>query len=200
MQGTGKQQRRPVAVVTGASQGLGLALAEALAHRGWSLVVDARRADRLAAAVTRLEVLTDVIAVAGDVSEPDHRAALVRAAAAAGPVRLVVNNASTLGASPLPMLTDLTADVLRRTFEVNVLAPLALLRDLDSTLTPGATVVNITSDAAVEAYAGWGAVRRVEGRARAGQRDPRGRAPGPARVGGRPGRHAHRDAPGRVPR
>ncbi len=156
MQETAQSPRRPVAVITGVSQGLGLALAEALAHRGWSLVVDARRADRLAAAVARLEALTDVTAVAGDVTDPLHRAALVRAAHAAGPVALVVNNASTLGASPLPALTDITTDVLRRTFEVNVIAPLALLGELDDALASDATVVNITSDAAVDSYPGWG--------------------------------------------
>ena len=157
MQGSARQQRRPVAVITGASQGLGLALAEELAHRGWALVVDARRADRLAAAVARLEALTTVAAVVGDVTDAGHRSELVRAAAAVGPVDLVVNNASTLGASPLPALADLDPDVLGRTFEVNVVAPLALLRELDEMLAPGATVMNITSDAAVESYPGWAA-------------------------------------------
>jgi NAD(P)-dependent dehydrogenase (short-subunit alcohol dehydrogenase family) len=145
--------RRPVAVVTGASQGLGLALAEALASRGWSLVVDARRADRLDEAVARLAGRTQVVGVAGDVADADHREALARAAATLGPVRLLVNNASTLGQSPLPSLTDIAPDVLRRIFDVNVLAPVALVRALDLR---DATVVNVTSDAAVEPYEGWG--------------------------------------------
>jgi NAD(P)-dependent dehydrogenase (short-subunit alcohol dehydrogenase family) len=147
---------RPVAVVTGASQGLGLALAEALADRGWALVVDARRAERLEAAVARLSPLTAVVGLTGDVNDPEHRGALARAAAELGRVGLVVNNASTLGASPLPPLATIAPDVLRTTFDTNVVAPIALLQALDDVLTDDATIVNITSDAAVEAYEGWG--------------------------------------------
>jgi len=147
---------RPVAVVTGASQGLGLALAEALAREGWSLVIDARRGDRLAAAASRLADLTTVVAIPGDVADAAHRAALAGAAADLGPVALVVNNASTLGTSPLPTLRDIDAGVLARIFDVNVVAPIALLQTLESSLAPGATIVNITSDAGVEAYEGWG--------------------------------------------
>jgi NAD(P)-dependent dehydrogenase (short-subunit alcohol dehydrogenase family) len=146
----------PVAVVTGASQGLGLALAEALARNGWRLVIDARRRDRLEAAVARLSALTTVIAIPGDVADPLHRAMLAGAAADLGTVRLVVNNASTLGASPLPSVSDIPAAVLHRIFEVNAIAPVALLQALGPSLGPGATVVNITSDAGVEAYEGWG--------------------------------------------
>ncbi|HEY2330412.1 MAG TPA: SDR family oxidoreductase [Acidimicrobiales bacterium] len=143
--------------MTGASQGLGLALADALARAGWRLVVDARRADRLAEASSRLAALTEVRAVAGDVTDPVHRARLAEAAAELGPtVGLVVNNASTLGASPLPDLSAIEPDVLRRVLDVNVVAPVALLQALGSRLEPGAVVVNITSDAAVEAYPGWG--------------------------------------------
>jgi NAD(P)-dependent dehydrogenase (short-subunit alcohol dehydrogenase family) len=146
----------PVAVITGASQGLGLALAEALADEGYALVIDARRADRLDAAVAALAGRTRVVGVAGDVTDPEHRRALARAAADLGPVHLVVNNASTLGASPLPSLSTIGTDVLRAVFDVNVIAPIALVQALDSTLVEGATIVNITSDAAVEAYGGWG--------------------------------------------
>jgi NAD(P)-dependent dehydrogenase (short-subunit alcohol dehydrogenase family) len=146
----------PVAVVTGASQGLGLALAEALARNGWRLVIDARRDDRLEAAAARLSAITTVIAVPGDVADPLHRAMLAGAAADLGSVRLVVNNASTLGASPLPSVSDIPAAALHRIFEVNVIAPVALLQALGPSLGPGATVVNITSDAGVEAYEGWG--------------------------------------------
>ena len=153
---TGRSYDRPVAVVTGASQGLGLALAEGLAAKGWALVVDARRADRLDAAVARLSGSTEVVGVAGDVADAEHRAAVASAAAGLGDVRLVVNNASTLGASPLPALTDIDPDTLRRVFDVNVVAPIALVQALDGQLARGATVVNITSDAAVEAYRGWG--------------------------------------------
>jgi NAD(P)-dependent dehydrogenase (short-subunit alcohol dehydrogenase family) len=156
MSGTEQHGHGPVAVVTGASQGLGLALAEALARRGWTLVVDARRADRLDAAVARLRTLTDITGVAGDIADPTHRAALAAAAAEQGLVGLVVNNASTLGASPLPAVGDLTPEVLRRTFEVNAIAPVGLVQALGPVLAPDATVVNITSDAAVEPYPGWG--------------------------------------------
>jgi NAD(P)-dependent dehydrogenase (short-subunit alcohol dehydrogenase family) len=147
---------RPVAVVTGASQGLGLALAEALARNGWCLVIDARRRDRLEAAAARLSERTTVVAIPGDVADPLHRAMLAGAAGDLGTVRLVVNNASTLGASPLPSMSDIPAAVLHRIFEVNVIAPIALLQALGPSLAPGATVVNITSDAGVEAYEGWG--------------------------------------------
>jgi NAD(P)-dependent dehydrogenase (short-subunit alcohol dehydrogenase family) len=145
-----------VAVVTGGSQGLGLALADALADAGYALVIDARRADRLDAAVASLSDRTRVIGVAGDVTDPGHRRALARAAAELGPVHVVVNNASTLGASPLPSLSTVSTDVLRAVFDVNVIAPIALVQALDPTLVDGATIVNITSDAAVEPYEGWG--------------------------------------------
>jgi NAD(P)-dependent dehydrogenase (short-subunit alcohol dehydrogenase family) len=146
----------PVAIVTGASQGLGLALAEALADRGWALVVDARRAERLEEAVSRLTARTMVVGVAGDVTDPAHRAELARIAASLGTVGLLVNNASTLGASPLPELDAVEPETLLRIFDVNVVAPLALVHDLGELLDEGAAVVNITSDAAVEPYPGWG--------------------------------------------
>ena len=119
-------------------------------------MIDARRADRLDTAVTSLAAQTRVIGVAGDVTDPEHRAALARAAAQLGPVRLIVNNASTLGASPLPPLSTIDVDVLRAVFDVNVIAPIALVQELEAQLVEGATIVNITSDAAVEAYEGWG--------------------------------------------
>ena len=147
---------RSVAVITGGSQGLGLALAEALARAGWSLVIDARRADRLQAAVERLSAFATVMGVPGDISDAQHRNDLARAAAGLGPVRLLVNNASTLGVSPLPPLSGIDPAVLRRIFDVNVVAPLALLQAFEDQLAPGATVMNVTSDAGVEAYEGWG--------------------------------------------
>ena len=148
--------RKPVAVVTGASQGLGLALAEALAERGWALVLDARRAERLERAVARLASRTDVVGVAGDVTDPTHRQAVADAARRLGTVELVVNNASTLGASPLPTLDVITPDVLRDTFATNVIAPIALLQALAPVTADDATIVNVTSDAAAEPYEGWG--------------------------------------------
>jgi NAD(P)-dependent dehydrogenase (short-subunit alcohol dehydrogenase family) len=150
------KEARPVAVVTGASQGLGRALATALAGRGWAVVVDARRADRLDPVVAELAHESRVIGVVGDVTDPAHREAIARAAAELGPVRLLVNNASTLGGSPLPTLSEIDADVLRRVLEVNVVAPIALAQALDAQFEPGATIVNVTSDAGVEAYEGWG--------------------------------------------
>jgi NAD(P)-dependent dehydrogenase (short-subunit alcohol dehydrogenase family) len=147
---------KPVAVVTGASQGLGLALAHALAREGWALVVDARRPDRLDTAVADLAAHTDVVGIRGDVTDPAHRAALARVAADLGPVRLLVNNASTLGASPLPALRDIEPEVLLWVFDVNVVAPVALIQALGDQLGDGATVVNVTSDAGVEPYEGWG--------------------------------------------
>jgi NAD(P)-dependent dehydrogenase (short-subunit alcohol dehydrogenase family) len=147
---------QPVAVVTGASQGLGFALAEGLALEGWALVVDARRRERLDDAVARLARHTTVVGVPGDVADAAHRAELCRVAASLGPVGLLVNNASTLGASPLPTLDALTPETFRRILDVDVVAPVALLHDLGELLDEGATVVNITSDAAVGAYEGWG--------------------------------------------
>jgi NAD(P)-dependent dehydrogenase (short-subunit alcohol dehydrogenase family) len=144
-------RRMPVGIVTGASRGLGLALARALAERGWDLVVDARGADALAEAVAGLDRVT---ALAGDVADPDHRRALVEAAG--GPIDLVVNNASLLGPSPMPRLADYPLDALRDVYEANVLAPLALVQLALPRLSEGAAVLDITSDAGVEAYEGWG--------------------------------------------
>ena len=106
-------------IVTGASRGLGLALTRALSQRGWSLVVDARDADALARAVGDLDCVT---AIAGDVADPDHRRALVEAAG--GTIDLLVNNASVLGPTPLPVLRDYDLEALRQVYEVNVIAPL----------------------------------------------------------------------------
>ena len=148
---------KPVALITGASQGLGRALAEALSARGWRLVIDARHADRLDAAAAVLRSSSDVVAVAGDVTDPAHRAELVAEVERFGRLDALVNNASTLGASPLPPLDSIDLDVLRTTYEVNVVAPLALVQPLLPFLTASkGTIVNITSDAAVEPYEGWG--------------------------------------------
>ena len=146
-----------VALITGASQGLGLALAEALAGEGYSLVIDARRADRLEPAASALAERTSVVSIPGDISDPAHRAQLVEAVQELGRLDVLVNNASTLGASPLPALATIDLDVLRRVYDVNVVAPLALTQQLLGLLEASAgTIVNVTSDAAVEAYEGWG--------------------------------------------
>jgi NAD(P)-dependent dehydrogenase (short-subunit alcohol dehydrogenase family) len=141
----------PTGIVTGASRGLGLALVRALSQRGWRVAVDARDAEALAAATAGLE---GVVAVAGDVSDPEHREALV--AAAGEPIDLLVNNASLLGPSPQPALAEYPIDALRRVYEINVLAPLALLQLALPRLAPGAAILDITSDAGVEPYEGWG--------------------------------------------
>jgi NAD(P)-dependent dehydrogenase (short-subunit alcohol dehydrogenase family) len=141
----------PTGIVTGASRGLGLALARALAGRGWRLVVDARGATALEEATAGLAALT---AVPGDLSDPAHRQALVEAAGE--PVDLVVNNASLLGPSPQPALADYPLEELRRVYEVNLLAPLGLVQLALPRLAAGAAILHITSDASVEPYEGWG--------------------------------------------
>ncbi len=147
----------PVALVTGASRGLGEALAGGLARGGYTLIVDARDAAALDAAVAALPVGAQVRAVPGDVTDPAHREALRRAAAQAGGLDLLVNNAGTLGASPLPPLSRYPLAELRASFEANVIAPIALIQLMLPWLRErGGAILNITSDAAVEAYAGWG--------------------------------------------
>jgi NAD(P)-dependent dehydrogenase (short-subunit alcohol dehydrogenase family) len=144
----------PVALITGASRGLGRATARALAARGWSLVVDARREADLADTVRGLPHVT---AIAGDITSTAHRAALAAAVAQQGRLDVLVNNASSLGPSPLPQLRDYDQAALRHVYETNVLAPLALIQLLAVPLTQASgTVVNLSSDAAVEAYPGWG--------------------------------------------
>ena len=141
----------PVGVLTGASRGLGLAVARALSERGWRLVVDARDGDALERAVGALE---GVVAVPGDVTDGAHRRALIEAAGER--IDLLVNNASLLGPSPQPALAAYPLDELARVYDANVFAPLALVQLALPRLVPGAAIVNVTSDAAVEAYEGWG--------------------------------------------
>ncbi len=148
-----------VAVITGASRGLGEALAEALAGEGWSLVLGARGPGDLERVAERLRAGgAEVAAVPGDVAEPATRRGLVAAAAELGGTDLVVNNASTLGPTPLPPLARYPLDGLRRVYEVDVVAPLALVQEALPHLRRSAhpAVLNVTSDASVEPYEGWG--------------------------------------------
>ena len=142
-----------VAIITGASRGLGLALASELAGLRWRLIIDARGSEALERSAGELTTRTEVHAIAGDVADDMHRQALV--AAAGERVDLLVNNASVLGPSPQPELSDYPLAELERVYRVNVLAPLALIQ-LALPRMAGGCVINVTSDAAVEPYPGWG--------------------------------------------
>jgi len=144
------------AIITGASRGLGLALARRLAEDGWTLIVDARGEDDLESARAELSRHTSVIAIAGDVADAGHRAEISEAAHEAGGVDALVNNASILGPSPQPELLDYPLDVLREVYSSNVISPLALVQEIRGDLKTGARIINVTSDAAVEPYEGWG--------------------------------------------
>ena len=190
----------PVAVISGASQGLGHALAEALAGEGWVVVGDARDEVALTAAMASLPGEGHA-ALAGDVTDAAHRRRLAEAAERLGGADLLVNNASTLGASPLPAFADLEPAGL----------PAPARRQRGRTARPGARA---PPPAAPSARGGaqhqlgrrrgglrdLGRVRVLEGRPRPREPGARRRGAGPARVRRRPRRHAHRDAPGRVPR
>jgi NAD(P)-dependent dehydrogenase (short-subunit alcohol dehydrogenase family) len=138
-------------IVTGASRGLGLALTRALSERGWGLAVDARGAEALEHAVAGL---AGVVAITGDVADSEHRHRLVESAGE--PIDLLVNNASLLGPSPLPLLTRYPLEELRSVYEANVFAPLALVQLCLPRFSADARIVNLVSDAAVEAYETWG--------------------------------------------
>ena len=144
----------PIAIITGASRGLGLALARALARRGWALIIDARGTAELERVARELGSITEVVAIPGDVADDWHRGALVEAAGDG--IDLLVNNASVLGPSPQPALAQYPLDELERVYRVNVLAPVALAQLAVPRLPDGGCIINVTSDAAVEAYDGWG--------------------------------------------
>lgn len=144
------------ALITGASRGLGLALSRELARRGWRLVIDARGAEALETAREELAKWSEVIAIAGDVTRAEHRVKLAQAAIRAGGLDAVINNAGMLGPSPQPELLNYPLDVLAEVYRANVIAPLGVLQAVRQALKPGARVINVTSDAAREAYEGWG--------------------------------------------
>ena len=149
-------QSQRTALITGASRGLGLELARALAGEGWALIIDARGEDALKSVRAELSEHARVVAIPGDVADPEHRVALADAAREAGGIDALINNASILGPSPQPGLLDYPLDVLEEVYRTNTLAPLALVQALRTGLKPDARIINVTSDAAVEPYEGWG--------------------------------------------
>ncbi len=144
------------ALITGASRGLGLALARRLARDGWALIIDARSEEDLETARAELAGFTRVVAITGSVTDPEHRRELAEAAHEAGGLDALVNNASILGPSPQPSLLDYPLDALEEVYQTNVISPLALVQAVRDDLVPDARIVNVTSDAAVEPYEGWG--------------------------------------------
>ncbi len=144
------------ALITGASRGLGLALTHELAAQGWKLIVDARGEEALNALQHELGTTTQIVTVAGDVSHPEHRQQLAKAASDFGGLDAVINNASVLGPSPQPNLLDYPLDELETVYKTNVIAPLGIIQAVKANLRPNARIINISSDAGIEPYAGWG--------------------------------------------
>ncbi len=144
------------ALITGASRGLGLALSRGLARRGWNLILTSRDPERLRPVRNELAEVTHVAALAGDLTNPSHRQALAVLARGHAGLDAVINNAGILGPSPQPELLDYPLDVLVEVYLANVIAPLGLLQAVREELKPGARLINVTSDAGVSAYPGWG--------------------------------------------
>ena len=144
------------ALITGASRGLGLALARHLSEKEWGLVIDARGKKALGQVREELSKKTKVIAIPGDVTAESHRKKLFKAAQELGGLDALVNNASLLGPSPQPALLHYPLDVFEQVYRANVIAPLAVIQTLHPALRLDACIINVTSDAGVEAYGGWG--------------------------------------------
>ncbi|MFL6091295.1 MAG: SDR family NAD(P)-dependent oxidoreductase [Aeromicrobium sp.] len=143
--------KEPVALVTGGSAGLGRALVTALAEAGWDVITDARRESRLR------DLPPGVTAIAGDITDADHRAAIAVYVAQRGRLDLLVHNASTLGPTPLPRLDEVSVDDLQSVWRPNIGAPLVLTAELlPQLVASGGVLLSISSDAAVEHYPGWG--------------------------------------------
>jgi NAD(P)-dependent dehydrogenase (short-subunit alcohol dehydrogenase family) len=149
-------EKMPRALITGASRGLGFALARELAKKGWKLIIDGRVVDALETARKELSQYSQITAVPGDVGDNQHRQALAEAARELGGLDTVINNASILGPSPQPELLSYPLDILEEVYRVNVIAPLAILQAVQDYLRPDARIINLTSDAGLEAYPNWG--------------------------------------------
>ena len=146
------------ALITGGSRGLGLALAESLAQQGWNLLITGRNAARLLEVRNQLRQHSQVVAISGDVRDEVHLLELADALRNQDwSLDLIVNNASALGVSPLQPLLDHPVENLHTVFHTNMIAPISLLQKIRPFLQEGATIVNVSSDAAVEAYETWGA-------------------------------------------
>lgn len=156
--GSGSPGGRPLAVVTGASRGLGLSIATFLAGRGYDLIVTARHPEALSSSAASMRSQGGTVTeLPGDVTDTRHRAEIVAAVRRVGALDLLVNNASELGPTPLPSLVRADPSAFARVFDVNVTAPVALTAALAEPLEAGrGLVINITSDAAIGAYPGWG--------------------------------------------
>ena len=150
------KNREQTALITGASRGLGLALARGLANKGWNLILTARDENRLRIVRDELAQKTHIAAIAGDVNDPAHREALAVLARGHAGLDLIINNAGALGPSPLPPLLDHPLDELASVLASNVIAPLGIIQSVRHVLKAGARIINVSSDAGVNAYPGWG--------------------------------------------
>jgi NAD(P)-dependent dehydrogenase (short-subunit alcohol dehydrogenase family) len=158
MENTMKRDFAPqrTALITGASRGLGLELSRTLARRGWNLIITARDAERLQRVRNELAFVTHVASIAGDITDPRVRSELEILARGHAGLDAVINNAGALGPSPMPGLLDYPLDELKTILDTNVIASLGVIQAVRCQLKHGARVINITSDAAVNAYGGWG--------------------------------------------